>query len=578
MIEKLRVLGVIQARGGSKGIPKKNIYELSGHPLIAYTIAAAKASVYIDELVVSTDSDEIAQVAKKYGASVPFLRPEYLAGDTVPSVDSLQHAVVESESFFSKNYDIIIELPCVAPLRLSSDIDGALEKLTKTGATSVISVANTGEKHPVRLKRIVADVIEDFCSEYPEPAKGSRRQDLEPCFIRNGAIYAMTRTTLINNGSRHGVDSRPYLMPDERSINIDGTFDLMLADLMIKAGYCGNKPKVLALSSERSSDLKKDNPILVSAPLHFLPELRKNIDSNPNTIVLDNPTREEVRRSLKGAVGWICSPCPTYKIDEDLLSDAKYLRVIATPSTGTNHIDKQVCEKMGIKLISLKGTKVIEKIYASSEFTFALLLAAIRKIPEATKAVLAGDWRNIEDTLRGNELNGKTLGIVGYGRIGRNISKYANAFGANIYCYDPHVKANDSWVYQCSDVAELLSKADIVALCVHLDETTSGMVGADWFAKMKTGSVLINTSRGEVLDEQALIDALSCKRISLAAVDVISNEQRSDLSENILIDYAKRNDNLIITPHIAGLTYQSEEKATRYAFEALTEFLETTVK
>ena len=102
MIQGRKVLAVIQARGGSKGIPKKNIYPLDGHPLIAYTIAAAKASRYVDELVVTTDSEEIAAAARAYGASVPFMRPAELAGDTVVSVDSLHHAALESEKHFGR--------------------------------------------------------------------------------------------------------------------------------------------------------------------------------------------------------------------------------------------------------------------------------------------------------------------------------------------------------------------------------------------------------------------------------------------------------------------------------------------
>lgn len=145
MLNGKRVLAVIQARGGSKGIPKKNIYEINGHPLISYTICAALKSKYIDQLVVSTDSEEIADVAKAYGASVPFMRPDDLAGDKVASVDSLLHAVEESEKYFQESFDVVIELPCVAPLRAARDIDGALEKLISTGANSVISVVNTGK-------------------------------------------------------------------------------------------------------------------------------------------------------------------------------------------------------------------------------------------------------------------------------------------------------------------------------------------------------------------------------------------------------------------------------------------------
>ena len=128
---KKRVLAVIQARGGSKGIPKKNIYKINNNPLISYSIYAALNSKYIDQLIVSTDSNEIKKVAEDYGAEVPFLRPKKLAKDKVASVDSLYHAVKKYEKLSSRNYDFIIELPCVSPFRNSNDIDCALEKLLK---------------------------------------------------------------------------------------------------------------------------------------------------------------------------------------------------------------------------------------------------------------------------------------------------------------------------------------------------------------------------------------------------------------------------------------------------------------
>lgn len=242
-LENIKVLGVILARGGSKGIPKKNIYPICGHPLIGYSITAALNSKYVSDLVVSTDSEEIAKVARIYGAITPFIRPDSLSGDIVPSVDALRHAATEVEKTLKGSYDYIIELPCVAPLRDCTHIDGALEKLHNTGCDSVISVVNTGEKHPIRLKKIVDGQIVDFCKEYPEPAVGSRRQDLKPkSYVRNGAIYAMTRETLIDNCSRHGCDSRPYIMSTSKSINIDEPLDMKLAEFFISGGYCNNHP------------------------------------------------------------------------------------------------------------------------------------------------------------------------------------------------------------------------------------------------------------------------------------------------------------------------------------------------
>jgi D-3-phosphoglycerate dehydrogenase / 2-oxoglutarate reductase len=228
----MKVLGIILARGGSKGIPKKNIKPLQGKPLIAYTIEAALKSKVFDELVISTDSEEIATIAKEFGAQVPFMRPDELAGDTVWSRDALKHAVLESEKIYGKTYDYVIELPCIAPLRNEVHIKEAYDLLAENKADSVTSVAMMGDKHPVRMKRIVDGILKDFTTEFPE-GEGSRRQDLEPCYIRNGAIYAMTRDTIIEKFSRHGDGSRPYVMDDESSINIDTMLDFKLAEILI---------------------------------------------------------------------------------------------------------------------------------------------------------------------------------------------------------------------------------------------------------------------------------------------------------------------------------------------------------
>ena len=227
-----KILGIIQARGGSKGIPKKNIKEINGKPLISYTIEEAKKSKMFDNFVVSSDDKEILDVSKSYGA-YPLQRPDKLSGDTILSVDSLHWAVLECEKIFNTKYDYVVELPCVCPLRKDVHIKEAVSKLIDTGADSVISVNDMTDKHPTRMKRIVDDKIEDFCSEYPEGDAG-RRQDLEPCYIRNGGIYSMKRDTLMNERTRHGKISRPYVMEDKYSVNIDNEMDLKLAEIMLK--------------------------------------------------------------------------------------------------------------------------------------------------------------------------------------------------------------------------------------------------------------------------------------------------------------------------------------------------------
>ena len=229
----MNVLGLTLARGGSKGIPKKNIKNINGKPLIAHTIEAALNSKIFTDYVVSTDSLEIAAISRQYGAKTPFIRPDELSGDTVLSRDCVKHAVLECEKIYNTKYDYVIELPCVAPLRNHIHIQEAFEQLISTGADSVISVVQMQDKHPVRMKRIIDGKLYDFCKEYPE-GEASRRQDLELCYLRNGAIYSMTRDCIVKEFSRHGAVSMAYIMDENVSVNVDTMLDFKLAEVLLK--------------------------------------------------------------------------------------------------------------------------------------------------------------------------------------------------------------------------------------------------------------------------------------------------------------------------------------------------------
>jgi len=233
-----KVLCVVLARGGSKGIPYKNIYPIAGKYLIQWTLEAALDSGIFCDIVVSTDDENIALAVKTSTQEVKIIdRPKELAGDNVWSRDALKHAVLEAEKTLLTNcdtYDYVFELPCVAPLRNKKHINEAAELLfSSPDITGVTSVTMMQDKHPRRMKRILDDgTFTDFCKEFPE-GEGSRRQDLEPCYIRNGAIYSMTRDTIINEFSRHGKRCLAYIMPEMESVNIDTKLDMKIAELLL---------------------------------------------------------------------------------------------------------------------------------------------------------------------------------------------------------------------------------------------------------------------------------------------------------------------------------------------------------
>ncbi len=228
----MNILGITLARGGSKGIPRKNIRLLNGLPLIGYTIKEALKSEYLDDYIVSTDDEEIKQVSQLLGASCPFLRPQNLAEDDTSSVDALKHAVNFMEEKNNITYDFVVELMCTNPLKIVDDINQVIKKIIETDADSVIAVHVLEDHHPIRIKKIVDDRIVDFClPEKPE----SRRQDLKPnAYIRSGSIYALKRDHLMIDGRRYGsFESRPYILPPERAINVDTEVDFITAEHMI---------------------------------------------------------------------------------------------------------------------------------------------------------------------------------------------------------------------------------------------------------------------------------------------------------------------------------------------------------
>ena len=236
MEKRPRILGITLARGGSKSVPYKNIKPILGVPLIAYTIAEALKSDLLTRYIVSTDDENIREVALNYGAEVPFLRPSNIASDTASSVSALQHAVNWIEKQEGLEYDFIVELMCTNPLKNVQDLDGMIEKLVSSGADSVIAIHKLEDHHPIRIKKIVDDKIVDFC--LPEVAE-MRRQDLKPdAYIRSGSIYALTRDHLMLEGRRYGSEnSRPYILPPERAVNVDTEIDFLMAEKMIDEIY-----------------------------------------------------------------------------------------------------------------------------------------------------------------------------------------------------------------------------------------------------------------------------------------------------------------------------------------------------
>lgn len=225
MIEGHKILGLIPARGGSKGIPRKNIRPLGGKPLIAWTIEEAQKSQYIDRLVVSTDDHEIADTARRWGADVPFMRPAELASDTARGIDVVLHALLKLPDF-----DAVVLLQPTSPFRIVEDIDGAIELWTQTG-DSVVGVTEVS-KSPYWMYCLREDGrLQQLLPDRPSVAT---RQQLPKAYTLNGAVYVSSLTMLRGRGSFVHSDTAGYLMPVMRSIDLDSEFDWKFVEFLLR--------------------------------------------------------------------------------------------------------------------------------------------------------------------------------------------------------------------------------------------------------------------------------------------------------------------------------------------------------
>ena len=224
---------MIPARGGSKGVLRKNVRFICGRPLISYTIETAlKVQHLLYRVIVSSEDEEIATIARQYGADVPFLRPPELSGDNVPTLPVLKHAAEFVEKRDGVTLDWILLLQPTDPFRNEEDIKAALDLAQEGGCDSVISVVQVFSVHPILMKRIEDNRLLPYCIEEKE---GTRRQDYQPpAYMRNGAIYLTRRKVLMEKNSIWGEVIRPYVMPQERSIGVDSELDLKLVEILMK--------------------------------------------------------------------------------------------------------------------------------------------------------------------------------------------------------------------------------------------------------------------------------------------------------------------------------------------------------
>ena len=280
---------------------------------------------------------------------------------------------------------------------------------------------------------------------------------------------------------------------------------------------------------------------LVYAPEISYTELYNSLQSSNFECIFTNPNKQN------------------FMLDKKLLENTS-VKVICTASTGTNHIDKKYCEERGIGIICItKDYQVINKISSTAEHTLSLMLSLIRHIPNSFHSVKDGNWD--WSPYVGRQMNSLTIGIIGYGRLGKLMEKYCNALDMTVKIHDPYEGYDD--------LNLVLRESDIISLHIHVTDETREMINKNTISKMVKKPYLINTSRGEVVNEDDIIDALKSEDLQGYATDVIRDEFGDINNSKLVEESMDPNMNIIITPHIAGMTKEAQEIAYHWAIDKL---------
>lgn len=258
-----------------------------------------------------------------------------------------------------------------------------------------------------------------------------------------------------------------------------------------------------------------------------------------------------------------------FKIDRKLLSMSKRrVQYIVTPVTGLNHIDTTACAEYGIKVISLRGEyEFLKEVRATAEHSLLLTLALYRKLIPAVQNTISGAWNR--ELFTGREIFKKKVGIIGFGRLGKLVYAYYKALGADILVYEKYPGAELASSSEFVDLTTLLRESDIVSLHINFLPENIGFFSNRHFSLMKRTAVFINTSRGQIVDGVALKNALVNREIYGAALDVISDEFDLANSPELKLLMSGKFENLIITPHIGGNTWESFAKTEKFVYTKL---------
>lgn len=303
--------------------------------------------------------------------------------------------------------------------------------------------------------------------------------------------------------------------------------------------------------------------IAVITPVKHLPGVQKLLESKGSVFYLEEGNKYEVKNLLltENIDTILCNPNQqTYKIDKELLEGTQ-VNLINTCSTGMNHIDVNYCTNANITIYSLtKDYKLINQLPSTSELAFGLLLSLLRQIPESKNHTLNYQWDYTQFV--GRQVKDLKIGIIGYGRLGKIMDGYCKAFSAQTFIYDPYVN-----VPQIS-LKQMFQECDVISLHVHVTDETKYMISSKLLDLAKKDLYIINTSRGEIVNELDIVKALTTKKLTGYGADVIENEF-DDLIKSPIIKAMNEGKNIILTPHTGGMTIEGQTKAYKWAINKL---------
>ena len=316
--------------------------------------------------------------------------------------------------------------------------------------------------------------------------------------------------------------------------------------------------------------MKKNNTILVITPILHIEGLMESLKKSGKLIIFENPSKNDLRKILIKANVIFTNPNKSkIYIGKDLIDKAINLKVICTASTGTNHIDVNYARSKKIKIISLtKDYNTIKKISSTAEHALALTLSSLRNIPISYDSVLKGNWDYTKYI--GRQINFLTIGVVGYGRLGKMYARYLNSMGSKVIFYDPFKKSISKNIKKISSLNELFMKSDVISFHLHVNTNTHHLLNKKNFKYLKKDVLIINTSRGEIINEKDLIMFLKKNKKAKYSCDVLENEIFG-IGKNKLIKYAEKNKKQVtITPHIGGMTKEAQNIAYHSVSKKLT--------